>query len=259
MGKNTLAGLLAAAQDVAKETASRQGETIRVFKTDAHIGLQSRYEPYTEGDRDIPQLDRKERVTTVPERLRWMSSFFEDALNLTITREVSNTQAKADLVLPDGTKFEDVPVGVLMELPRHLKALRQVVENAPTLDNSRRWEASTSEEHVYEAAPETTIRRIKRIDHKVVVQATDLHPAQVAEVVVNEPVGEVVRLHSSGGLTSVQKARMLRTIDQLLKAVQEARGNANAMTPDRSMNPIGRSILENVFGKDLMATDPLKE
>ncbi len=259
MGKDTLAGLLAAENDIRKESAGRMNEGLHVYKGDAVSGLETVYSPYNEGDRDIPVLDSKRRVTTVPERVRYDLGAFRNLLRLVTTREKSNTSAAANVTLPDGTVFEAVPVGVLMELPKQLQVLREYMAALPTLDNTKRWKESTNEEFVYVAETEKTIRRVKQIKHKIIVPATEQHPAQVAEYSDSIPVGEMERIVTSGAITSVRKAQMLRALDDIIAEFHRARGNANTSVPDRSLKPMVDSILNSIVGKELMDRKDITE
>jgi len=250
--KNTLAGLLGASKDVAREVGLRRNEGVHLFKDGrAFQGLAARYEAYTEGDRDIPALDQMKRITTVPERLRYEAGFFRDLLRLLVTREKTNTIAMSDITLPDGTVVADVPVGVLMELPKQLREWRQELAMLPTLDNTRSWKPSPGVDHVFEAAPEDTVRQVKKLNHKVVVQPTKEHPAHVESYHEVVPAGKTIRIHSSGAITSVHKAQILRKLDAILIELERARAGANSTTPDRSLNTLGDQILANVLG-DIM-------
>jgi hypothetical protein len=257
MGKDTLAGLLGAQKDVAREAQLRTKEGARLFaQKEAFVGLTSRYTPYSDEDRDIPALDQKKRVTSVPERLRYEAGFLLALLELVITREVTNTQATGDLLLPDGSTVEGIPVGVLMELPKHLRELRAELATVPTLDNTREWTPSQNEEHVFVAEDVPSVRSVKKLRHKVIVQPTPEHPAHVAEYTDVVPVGETIRRHTSGAITSTQKAQMLRRLDFILTELEKARGAANATQPDRSQAGLAKTILTQVLGDIMSLPDP---
>ena len=94
--------------------------------------------------------------------------------------------------------------------------------------------------------PEVKMRTAKTFRHKVLYEATKEHPAQIEKWEETEDIGRFVKQHWMGMITSYDKSQMLNRIDELIRAVKQARQRANTVTVTKDR--IGKSILDFVLG-----------
>jgi hypothetical protein len=102
------------------------------------------------------------------------------------------------------------------------------VSNLPELDPAESW---TFDENasLYKSEP-TRSNRTKKVQKAIVLyDATEKHPAQTQLITEDTVVGVYTQTKMSGALPLPQKRAMLSRIDELLRAVQKAREEANAV------------------------------
>ena len=75
--------------------------------------------------------------------------------------------------------------------------------------------------------PAVTFKTRKTFRHKVLVEATREHPAQIEKWSEDENVGKFITDSWSGMLTPAEKSDMIGRIDTLAQAVKQARQRAN--------------------------------
>lgn len=157
-------------------------------------------------------------------------------------REATNQNARADIVLPDGTTLASaVPVGTLLFLEKQLVHLSTVFRTIPTQDATERWQWS-DEAGCWVAPAKVTLRTQKTPKVVTKADATDKHPAQTEMYWVDEPVGRWSNVRRTGALPGAQVRDMIRRADILLRAVKAARTAANTAT-----------VIEQPIGKDLVS------
>ncbi|MEM7037245.1 MAG: hypothetical protein AAF570_09720 [Bacteroidota bacterium] len=226
--KNQLHRLLAVETE-RRNTASRIiDETITTFaKKDHHFDGQNRlYVPSEEGGEEFPPENR-EIVTSVKEKLDHAVSLVVKGINAHISKEETNASGAAHAMLDvDGTKFGKLSATSLLALEGHLKGIRKLYLNIPTLDPVRKWTFDPTNGR-YESGPEVKFRSVKRPKVVVKYEATKEHPAQTELFSEDVRVGKWETLHLSGKLTPTDKSRLLARIDQLISAVKVARAEAN--------------------------------
>ena len=76
--------------------------------------------------------------------------------------------------------------------------------------------------------PENTQKQEKTIQHKVLVEATKEHPAQVERWAENRTVGTYTLKKVCGMISPAEKSKYLGRIDSLIRATKKARQRANA-------------------------------
>ena len=80
------------------------------------------------------------------------------------------------------------------------------------------------------------------------VPATEKHPAQVKELMLDRPIGTVITQEWSSLITVSQKGDMLDRVEELLRAVKKARARANEIDLDVRQNKIGADLLKYIVG-----------
>lgn len=173
----------------------------------------------------------QEMVSTVHEKLKYVLDQVGRYYDVTLQKEATNQDAKADLVLPDGTVIaEDLPVGFLLGMETKLKDLRTVYEAIPTLAPGINWVRDEARgKNVWRvSAPEVRAKTAKNFQHKVLVAPTDKHPAQIEKWEETINVGAYTKEVWSSSLTVTEKSELLGRIDTLIQAVKQARMRANS-------------------------------
>lgn len=190
--------------------------------------------------------EHKVMVTTVADKLEYVSDMVTRYLDAFARKEATNQTAKADLVVRGQTLIADVPATLLLGLETKLKALRRVYEAIPTLQPGIDWEKDSERgQNVWKAfEPETRMRTEKVIQHKTLYEATKEHPAQIEKWTQDMPVGRFTINHWSGMLSSAEKSDLLFRIDDLIQAAKKARQRAN--TAEVTDLSIGNAIFDYI-------------
>lgn len=209
-------------------------EAVNTFakKTDHFIGQIRRVEMYDSAREVENTTDRKELVETVDGKLDHVWTALREAIDVNASKENSNTspEARADVVIKGVTVLEDVPATVLLSLEKRLGAIKNLYLAIPTLDPAYAWEPDTAAELA------GTMRTVhsqegqkteKVTDYRVLYEATDKHPAQIAEFTLDKNVAKVITDRQSGMVSPATKARWVAKISALATAVKEARQRAN--------------------------------
>lgn len=211
------------------------GESLVQFTADAE-GAQ----PITESQSTLQ--------STVPDELRWVSEFLAKAYDSEATIDEGNTKARADVVLDDGrVLLTACPATQLLQLDKRLGELHQFVQGLPTLDPAKGFQPDPDRgKYVYQAR-EVRKRRTKKEQVPLVLLApTDKHPGQAQLITKDIEIGTIVEREWSGMITPSIKASMLERVEELRRAVKQARARANDTVVEEIK--IGRSVLDYVFG-----------
>lgn len=174
--------------------------------------------------------DYKELDTTVDAKLAYQKEHIIRYLDAVLQKELTNTTAKADLVVDGKTITKDLPATFLLGLETKLKHIREVYAVIPTLQPGVKWEKDEDKgKGVYVTAnPEETYQTEKIIEPVVLYEATKEHPAQVKEAAKTIKTGKYKREVWSGMLSPAEKSIILGKIDKLIRATKKARQRANA-------------------------------
>lgn len=210
------------------------------------FGLVKRYVPFEEEASERESIEEhKELDSTVNQHLDEVSGHVGEWLDAVLQKECSNQVAQADLVLEDGTVLaEDVPATFLLGLETKLRSIRNVIRAIPTLPPGTKWEKDPNRgAHIYaQSHPEERFRTKKTIAHKVLVPATEKHPAQIEKWTEDQNIGKYITEKWCGLLSPGEKADLERRLDQLERAVKKARQRANSV-----------EVVRAHIGKDLLA------
>jgi hypothetical protein len=194
--------------------------------------------------------DQRDLQTTVLRELGLMAGIWLKALDVAYQVDEANTVARADVTLEDGkTLLTGVPATALLQLEKRAEEMRELVSQIPTLDPAKGYTADPTHglPHVYQAREHTAIRTKKTQEALVLYAATKEHPAQVKEISIDVPIGNIQTQEWSGMITPSEKAAMLDRAEQLKRAVKQARSRANSVEADVTKK-LGGTLLSYVFG-----------
>jgi hypothetical protein len=178
--------------------------------------------------------------------------FFDAALQ----KERTNQEARADIVVDGKVLAADLPATFLLGLENKLKALRDLLADAPTLPEGVEYALDESRgAHIYKRVhPEEQPRQVKAFRHAVLVEAQfpkaglggQSLPAQIEKWEEHETVGMYVRNVWTGALSLADKTALLNRVDKLMRGVIRARHQANSIEVVKAT--AGEEIFDYILG-----------
>lgn len=245
--------LLAVIQDIEATAKKVMDEALNTFtRKQAHFSGSHKTLKMHDDER-APEAEGQEvysaLVTTVPDKLSYIRGAQEKWYDACLQQEATNQVAVADLVV-DGVEIgKGLPATFLLGMESRLKRIRAVIEAAPTHDPTYEWvEDSDQGKNVYAAKhPVRAQKTEKKPVHKVVVEPTKEHPAQVTSWNENVVVGTFTTRLWTGTISPGKKSEVLGRVDKMIRAVKKARQRANATSVVKA--DIGKKILDFVLGE----------
>lgn len=247
--KTKLHELLAVLPDTAHAAAAIMSETATTFskKPDHFKGQARTVTFFSESRAGENTTESKELVTTVREKLEYAFGIMGRNFDALLQQEEANQRAKADLIVDGQVMAVDVPATFLLGMEKRLKALHDIVMQAPTLEPAIRWEKDpTRGSEVFVSQTTAAMKTEKILEHKILVPPTDKHPAQIEKWTADVPVARIDTTLYSGMITPLEKSLMLSRLDNLLSAVKQARQRANE-TEVRDLH-LSKTMLSYVLG-----------
>ncbi len=181
----------------------------------------------------------------VDDLLAEMQNVCATMFDLVATRDRTNQDAKADVVVSGQTILRDVPATTLIYLNNQLDHLHEVVTAIPVLDSGEEWDFDRTTGLMKAKHESWSIREEKRKKALVLYPATDKHPAQTQPIEELEAVGKWTTTKYAGGIYLTELKRILSKVDTLRTAVKMALEQAN-MAPVVQMN-VGQPIMTFIF------------
>lgn len=215
-------------------------------KADPLSGLSRTYAPINDdptGAEQLPPESKRLQVRTA-EVLGHVERMLTRVLDVTATKAVGNTRAKANLTVDGHVVARDLPAQYLLDLEKRVVNLRTFVAKLPVLDPAEKWQYDEAVD-AQATDPTVTVRTRKVPRNHVVAPATDKHPAQVQVYHEDVPVGRWTTIRYSGALPARDVAAMLERLAKLGEAAKVARETANSVAVD-DVTP-GAAILDYLF------------
>lgn len=228
MGTVALNKLIAIESGV-KTGASRNETDLyhKLQKTALLNGITRTYQPKDDDGDKLPSETTLVQVR-VKQIINDLSAELTRLFDVTLTKEVGNSQAKADVVVDGKVLLKQVPVTYLLFLEKQLININTFVGKLPTLDPASEWTLDSNND-VYVTAPVQTVKTKKVPRNWVKAEATDKHPAQVEIFHEDIVVGYWTKVDSSGAIPVTRKAELLSRVEKLITAVKFAREEANSL------------------------------
>lgn len=221
--------------------------------TQAHHGLQKnellqgqqrKYQPKDDGGEKLPP-EGNLLQTRVPRVIQETANILSKMFDVTATRDFGNMGAKADVVVEGVTLVKDAPAPFLLWLEKKLADVHTFVCKLPTLPADTEWEWDGNQMCYRNANEIKTHRTMKIEDFKVVVPATEQHPAQIAKVVKDEVAGYWTTIKYSGAIKVEEVAAMKERVELLMKEVKYAREKANQV--EVTDMKLGAGVMKFIF------------
>lgn len=198
-----------------------------VQKNELLTGLARTYRAKDDEGDKLPGENKHVQVRA-DDVLKKVSNAWAELINISMTKDEGNTQARADVVVDGKAVLEKVPVTSLLFLEKQLVDLHTVIKKLPTLDPAEKWSRSEAQ-NCWSTDTKTTTSSKKVMRNHVRSPATDKHPAQVDVYTEDQVVGYWDTIKYSGAMPVVRQANLLERVEKLQRAVKFARETANSI------------------------------
>lgn len=196
-----------------------------VQKPELFNGFSKDYRKKDDDGEDLPS-EKKRVQFAVPEVLRSVERSMTELMEVTARKDWTNCKASADVVLDGKPLIAGAPVSFLLFLEKQLTDMRTFVSNIAVLDEAESW-SKDENSGLYKTEP-TQTHRTKKIARPIVLYpATPEHPAQTQMVTEDIIAGFWQTVKQSGAMPKPEKQALSERIEALLRAVKEAREEAN--------------------------------
>jgi hypothetical protein len=236
--------------------AIERGEKEKSYKelTTAHHGLKQKgaltgfsktYQPIAE-DGEVFPPERQVLQTRAHRVVEKTQKILRRHWDLVATRDWTNCDARADLVLHPGTDqetvlIESVPASHLLWLEKQLNDLHTFCKDLPVLPADEEWQHDDQQD-CFRSPPIKSVRTKKIVRPMVKYEATKEHPAQVDLVQEDQTIGHWTTTKFSGALEATRVEVLKDRVRALQRAVKFARERAN------SVEVVDQRVADKVFG-----------
>ena len=225
-----------------------------IQKNELFSGMVRTYRPLTE-DGDTYPTEMQVVQQSVWGILETWRAGVQEFWSAMICRDLANMEAKADIVMDDGTVLiPDVPVTSLLSLHKQLTDLKTYIAKLPVLAANERWTFDAANVGLYASESQSSNRTQKELKAMVLYDATDRHPAQVDKFTIDVVVGRWSKIMYSGAIPQDVQRLMLLRVRRLVEAVEMARAQANTMSTEYE-DDMAAPLLNYIF----QGTSPLDE
>jgi len=217
----------------------------KVKKPQLFEGITKTYEAIEVNGEELPS-EVKLLQFKVSEAVAQFREVMAPVFDTTITQDVANTRARADVEVDGVAVLKDVPVPYLLFLEKKLTDIQTFITHLPTLDPSQKWSYSRDTDCFVTAETwKYHTKKLPRVLEKA--PATDKHPAQVEVVHEDKNVGKWKTINQSGAIPARDQHDMLARVKKLIEAVKKAREQANMLEVENKQ--AGDAIFDFIFGK----------
>jgi hypothetical protein len=207
-------------------------------------GISRTYQPKDEEGEPLPPESTRVQVRA-DEVIRQTMAILTRLFDVTATKDWTNCEARADVVVDGEPLLRDVPVAYLLFLEKQLVDLHTFVKKLPVLDAADSWTFDDAAD-CYATEPVQTVRTKKIPRNHVKAEATEKHPAQVEVYYEDVTVGYWRTVKFSGALPRKRVNELLERVERLQQAVKFAREEANGT--DVTDRTAGEKVLGYIFG-----------
>lgn len=216
-----------------------------VQKPDLFNGFQKTYQKRDEDGEDLP-AEKKRVQFSAAEVLRTAERAMSELMEVTARKDWTNCVASASVRVNGAVLVECAPVSFLLFLEKQLTDLRTFVSNLPVLDEGDTW--NKDENSGLYKAESTQTHRTKKVQKPIVLfPATPEHPAQTQLITEDVIAGFWTQVKQSGAMPKPEKLALAARIEILLRAVKEAREEANVRDEVEVPN-IGQAVFGYLLG-----------
>ena len=207
-------------------------------------GISRTYRPKDEDGEQL-QPESKRVQVKAEEIIRKTTAILTKLFDITATKDWTNCNARADVVVDDRTLLTQVPVSYLLFLEKQLADLYNFIKKLPVLDAAETWTFDPSAD-CWATEAIQTLKTFKLPRNHVKAEATEHHPAQVEVYYEDVTVGYWRTVKFSGSLPAQRINELLQRVEKLQQAVKFAREEAN--NAEVEQQEVGERIFQYIFG-----------
>jgi hypothetical protein len=243
--------IIAIEKDISSKTQRSLTDAYQNLQKPAPLsGISRSYRPKDEEGEQLPPESVRVQIKgeqIVDDVFTSIAKLFD----ITATKDYSNCEAKADVVVDGQTIVSQAPATFLLFLEKKLVDIHTFIQKLPTLDPSEEWRKDPAQD-AWATTPVQTTRTKKVPRNHVKAEATDKHPAQVEVFYEDVVVGYWTTVKYSGSFPVGEVNQLLERVEKLRQAVKFAREEANtvAVTPQNA----GDRIIAYLSGKATIST-----
>ena len=209
------------ARALTEETALHR----EVQKPPLLAGISRTYKPKDDEGDQLPAESTRVQVNA-EDILEKLGKTLSNLFDVTLTKEVANTKATADVVVDGKTLVKAAPVTYLLFLEKQLINLRTFVTKLPILDPAENWTKDPNT-GAWATDPTQTVKT-KKVPKNWIKHPGDQFHAPQVEIFHEDVIqGTWTTVKFSGALPQTRVAELTERVDALIKAVKFAREEAN--------------------------------
>ena len=217
----------------------------KLEKSDLFSGIDRTYRSKNEeGDKRPPE--KKIVQQTVQNCIVEIKEVNRDMINLVATMDIGNRSTVADIIIDGKVLLQEIPATHLIFLEKRMEDFITFISKLPVLDVAEEWEWNENVS-CYTSKPRESSSTGKVLQHKILVEATEHHPAQVEKYSVDEIVGYWTTILSSGNIKGDDKKSLLDKARLLSESIKIAREEANMEEVQQAK--VGTVIMDYLFGE----------
>ena len=194
---------------------------------DLFNGHQKIYRPKDETGERYPDDIKRVQIRT-KEVLERIAELRREVIDIEATKDLTNTVAKADIVLDGETIAAGVPATTLLFMEKELVSLQALINALPILDTAQEWNKDEAS-GLWRTPIQQTHKTTKIQKAIVLYDATDNHPAQTQLITEDAIAGYWQAVQISGGMPLNDKIALWKKVNRLSDAVKSARERANSV------------------------------
>lgn len=219
--------IIAIEKNVKKRCAHEMHEINKKLKRNNLLsGISRTYRPKDENGEILPPEGTRVQLKA-EEAIQDVIQVLGELFDITLTKDLANCEAKADIIIGERVLIKQVPVSYLLFLEKQLDALASFIHSLPVLDAAEVWNFDPST-NTYAIEAIQTLRTKKVPRNHVKAEATDKHPAQVEVYYEDITIGYWQTIKFSGALPAQRVHELQKRIARLQQAVKFAREEANS-------------------------------
>lgn len=208
-------------------------------------GLSRTYKPRQEEGEQFPS-EKKQPQLRVSDLLNDACRELGEFLDLTLTLDVGNAKATADIEVGNEALLKDVPVTTLLFLEKQILEVITLISKIPTPDPAETWTHDANQDMLATSPAMTAkTKKVKKVIVKY--EATEEHPAQTELIDEDVVVGDWTQILYTTRMAAAVKRDMMQRARQLLDAIKIAREKANSKEVEKQK--MSNSLLKYVFGE----------
>jgi hypothetical protein len=207
-------------------------------------GFHKSYQPRDEDGETYPSEAQKVQHNA-SEVLERVAKSLAELFDITATKDWTNCNARADVVVDGQALLKDVPATYLLFLEKQLSDLHTFVGKMTELDPGSDWSVDPGT-GLYKT--DTTLtQRTRKVQRPITLyEATKEHPAQTQLITEDVIAGTWMTIKYSGAMPAPRKKQLLARIEKLSNAVKFAREQANAA--EATDKKLGKEVFDFLFG-----------